>query len=119
MDIGRTSNVGGGSVNGQRELLYTSGAKNGASFMPPDSAEARRLIEPSKLAGTTNHNTISLPQIFNPRLAPSAITSEAAISARALLSPEYQHNILATRMSRISNLYADAPRFRNQIDILA
>ena len=119
MDIGRTSYVGGSSVNGQRELLNIGGLKSGASFMPPDSAPARRLIEPNKPVGTTTHNTISLPQIYNSRLAPSAITSEAAISARALLTPQYQHNILATRISRISNLYADAPRFRNQIDILA
>ena len=33
--------------------------------------------------------------------------------------PEFSHNVLATRMLRISNLHSEMPRFRNQLDILA
>ena len=57
--------------------------------------------------------------ISSPRLAPSAISAEQALQARSLLTPEYQHNMLATRIARISNLHAETPRFRNQLDILA
>ena len=57
--------------------------------------------------------------IRHPRQAPSAITSEQFFSARQSLSPSYQHNASATKASRISNLYADAPRYSAQIDILA
>ena len=60
-----------------------------------------------------------LQQIYNPRHAPSAITSENFLAARALMSATFIHNIAVTKEARISNLYKDAPKFRDQIDILA
>ena len=60
-----------------------------------------------------------LQQIYNPRLAPSAISSENFLAARALMSATCVHNIAMTKDARISNLYKDAPKFRNHIDILA
>jgi len=57
--------------------------------------------------------------IASPRLAPSAVSAEQALQSRALLTPEFKHNIMATRILRTSNLHAETPRFRNQIDILA
>tara|TARA_B100001093_G_scaffold420025_1_gene411788 strand:+ start:664 stop:1029 length:366 start_codon:yes stop_codon:yes gene_type:complete len=57
--------------------------------------------------------------ISHPRQAPSAVSSEQFLSARSLMAPVFQHNILATKMARISNLHAEAPRFRDQIDLLA
>ena len=53
--------------------------------------------------------------ISHPRQAPSAISSEQFLAARSLMAPAFQHNILATKMARISNLHAEAPRFRDQI----
>jgi len=55
----------------------------------------------------------------HPRQAPSAVTSEQFLSAKSLLAPAFQHNIMATKISQISNLYSEAPRFRDQVDILA
>ena len=57
--------------------------------------------------------------IASPRLAPSAVSAEQALQSRALLTPEFKQNMLATRILRTSNLHAETPRFRNQIDILA
>jgi hypothetical protein len=57
--------------------------------------------------------------IASPRLAPSAVSSEQALQARAMMTPEFQQNIMASRILRTSNLYAETPRFRNQLDILA
>jgi len=57
--------------------------------------------------------------ITSPRLAPSAVSAEQALQSRALLAPEFKQNIMATRILRTSNLHAETPRFRNQIDILA
>ncbi len=57
--------------------------------------------------------------IRHPRQSPSGITSENFLAARSLLGPAFQHNVLATKMARISNLHAEAPRFRDQVDILA
>ena len=59
-----------------------------------------------------------LQRIYNPRSAPSAISSENFLAARALLSQPFVHNIAMTKQARISNLYKDAPEFREQIDIL-
>jgi len=60
-----------------------------------------------------------LRQIYNPRHAPSAISSENFLAARALMSATFVHNIATTKEARISNLYKEAPKFRDQIDILA
>jgi hypothetical protein len=57
--------------------------------------------------------------IRHPRLAPSGVTSEQFLSARAALSPGFLHQMAATKIARISNLYADTPQFSAQIDILA
>tara|TARA_B100000575_G_C22548364_1_gene350654 strand:- start:38 stop:370 length:333 start_codon:yes stop_codon:yes gene_type:complete len=60
-----------------------------------------------------------LQQVYNPRQAPSAISSENYLAARALMSSVFVHNIATTKEARISNFYKDAPKFRDQIDILA
>ena len=62
---------------------------------------------------------LSLGQIRSSRQAPSSILTEQFLASRISLAPAYIENTAATRAERISNLYADAPRFRNQIDILA
>ena len=60
-----------------------------------------------------------LQRVYNPRQAPSAISSENFLAARALMSATFVHNIAMTKEARISNLYKDAPEFSDQIDILA
>jgi hypothetical protein len=60
-----------------------------------------------------------LQQVYSPRQAPSAISSENFLAARALMSATFVHNIATTKEARISNLYKDTPKFRDQIDILA
>ena len=57
--------------------------------------------------------------LSHPRLAPSAVSSEQFLSARSLMAPVFKHNIMATKIAHISNLHAEAPRFRDQFDILA
>ena len=50
---------------------------------------------------------------------PSAVTSEQFFSARNMMAPGFMNNAAATKIARISNLQADAPRYSGQIDILA
>ena len=59
-----------------------------------------------------------LQRIYSPSSAPSAISSENFLAARALLSQGFVHNIAMTKQARISNLYKDAPEFREQLNIL-
>jgi len=35
------------------------------------------------------------------------------------MNPGFLHNVAQTNIARISNLYKDVPRFRNEVDILA
>ncbi|MBT6122570.1 MAG: hypothetical protein HOH48_04305 [Candidatus Puniceispirillum sp.] len=57
--------------------------------------------------------------IRHPRHAPSAVAAEQFLAARALMSPAYQHNTLASKIARISNMHLETPRFRDHVDILA
>lgn len=57
--------------------------------------------------------------VYHPQLGPSAETTENALMARSLLMPMYAHDSAATRMARLSNLFRDAPRFGNAINICA
>ena len=91
-----------------------------ASLMPAERQTAG-YIEPAKPISRifSEHSGLPVSQIRSTRQAPSAILTEQYLKARAALGPVYIQNMSATRTERISNLYADAPRFRNQVDILA
>ncbi len=70
---------------------------------------------------TTMHRQLPHQPIMiaSPRLAPSTVSAEQALQSRAMLAPQFKHNMMATRIFRTSNLHAETPRFHNQIDILA
>ena len=90
-----------------------------ANFMPSNTSAGRQLSPLDSPNAMARDYPRQRPALVNPRLAPSTVTTERALEARTLLAPQFQHNVLATRMARTSNLMADAPRFRNQLDILA
>ena len=85
--------------------------------LPEGTKAVAPSTQPSNLAREFHRKP--LQQIYNPRQAPSAVSSENFLAARALMSAKFVHNIAATKEARISNLYKDAPKFRNHIDILA
>ena len=91
-----------------------------ASLMPSER-QTSGYIEPAKSISRIfpDHSGMPISQIRSARQAPSAILTEQYLKARAASGPVYIQDMSATRSERISNLYADAPRFRNQIDILA
>lgn len=58
--------------------------------------------------------------IFHPALGPSAVTTENALMARALMSPAYMHDSAATRMARVSTAFNGlAPRMGSILDVWA
>ena len=85
--------------------------------LPQGTKAVAPTMQPNDL--TREFHRKPLQQIYNPRHAPSAISSENFLAARALMSATFVHNIATTKEARISNLYKDAPKFRDQIDILA
>jgi len=90
-----------------------------ANFMPSPTSSGRRLSPLDASTAMARDYPRQRPVLANPRLAPSTVTTERALEARTMLAPQFQHNVMVTRMARTSNLMADAPRFRNQLDILA
>ncbi len=103
--------------------LIDEGASNHSSIarvmptLPRGTKAVAPAAQPYDLAREFHQKP--LQQIYNPRHAPSAISSENFLAARALLSATFVHNIAMTKEARISNLYKEMPKFRNQIDILA
>ena len=84
----------------------------------PTSPELLPAVEPLNRSGTLQSNITNSPlKIYHPRMAPSAVTAENAIAAKALMSAQFIHNISATKAARVSNLYQDPPRFENVIGI--
>ena len=66
-----------------------------------------------------NFTDMPLARVYHPRQAPSAISSENYLAARAAMNPGFVHNMAHTNGARISNLYKEAPRFRNHLDLIA
>ena len=104
-------------------LLIDEGAPKHTSVarvmptLPQGTKAVAPIAQPSHLAKELHQKP--LQRIYNPRHAPSAISSENFLAARALMSAAFVHNTATTKEARISNLYKDAPKFREQIDILA
>ena len=90
----------------------------GANYVP-QSAISLDLIKPIDPSSNRTKRTERPQTIFSPRLSPSTISTEQALASRSLFSPEFKHNVHQTRLERISNLFADAPRFSRQLEILA
>ena len=104
-------------------LLINEGAPKHTTVarVVPTLPQGTKAVTPSTQPHdlTKEFHRKPLQQIYNPRHAPSAITSENFLAARALMSATFIHNIAMTKEARISNLYKEAPKFRDQIDILA
>ena len=103
---------------GRIELLRP--LPSSASDVPTTSAAARSLA-PSYHAFDLNREFHRKPlqQIYSPRQAPSAVTTENFLAARALMTDAYVHDIASTKRDRISDLYRDTPRFQSCVNILA
>ena len=99
---------------------HTSANSDNASLMPAERQTIGYIEAAEPISRIrSEHSGLPISQIRSARQAPSTIVTEQYLQARAASGPVYIQNVSATRTERISNLYADAPRFRNQIDILA
>ena len=105
--------------NGPSESLRGTVATSSASLVPTlrQTVSGVEVIHPSSNLPQNYH---SMPQarIYHPKQAPSAVTSENFLTARAALNPGFMQNIAQTNIARVSNLYQDIPEFKNDLDIL-
>jgi hypothetical protein len=97
--------------------LDKGGSANDVPVFDTNASEFSKIDPTIRILPEMGRRPMSYIQA--PRGAPSTISSEHFLKSRASLSPTYIHNETATRMARTSNLYAEAPRFRNEVDILA
>ena len=90
-----------------------------ASLMPNErqTNSGVDLLHASNNLGS-NYPNMPHARIYHPRQAPSAVLSENFLQARAGLNPGFIHNSSQTNIARLSNLYRDAPQFKNTLDIL-
>lgn len=93
---------------------------SGASSVP-DVRQTMEGVPPVLAMGSLSRMDMGFRaiSIYHPTQGPSAETTENALMARSLLMPVYVHDSAATRMARLSNLFRDAPRFGNAINICA
>ncbi|MDA7560651.1 hypothetical protein N8860_02740 [Alphaproteobacteria bacterium] len=92
--------------------------QSSSATLVPYGSSAPHGIPPTHPSGA-NHLDLPHARIYHPKQAPSAIMSENFLAARAMMQPGFTHNAAQTNIARISNLYKEVPRFRNEIDILA
>ena len=92
---------------------------NPASNVPTLQQTSAGLVPASEVSSASrDFARNNATRIYHPRQAPSAITAENYLEARALMTKVFLHNKAATKSAIISNMYKDAPRFRDQLDIL-
>jgi hypothetical protein len=105
--------------NGQGQSVVRTVGISSASLMPTprETVNGVEVIHPGS-ALPQNYQTMPHARVYHPKQAPSAIMSENFLAARATLNPGFMQNIAQTNIARVSNLYKDIPRFRNELDIL-
>ena len=106
-------------VSAEGSAVETGSINSSANVMPTLALPANGNEEISPSARVLpDFANLQHAKIYSPRQAPSAVTSENFLAARASLSPGFVHNAAHSNIARISDMYRDAPRFRNEIDIL-
>ena len=108
------------AIDSVDKTIAKSSQRSDATYMPSQRQTAHgleNLAQSEKKHSEYNHT--NLPFIRSRRGAPSAVTAENVLKSRASLENIYMHNIAATKREYISNSYADIPKFRNQLDMMA
>lgn len=108
------------ATNKASQLSQPQDLANSARLMPSER-QTTRFVEAAEPVSRifSEHSGLPVSQIRSNRQAPSTVVTEEYLRARTASSPVYIQNVSATRTERISNSYADAPRFKNQVDIIA
>lgn len=115
-----TSRLGTTKPVSSQDTAVTAGSGVSSASLVPTPRQTINGVETIHPTAqlTPDFTNMQHARIYSPRQAPSAVTSENFLAARASLSPGFVHNAAHSNIARISNMYRDAPRFRNEIDIL-
>lgn len=108
------------SINNAEQTVAGSTTLDGATSMPSVRQTAygvKSLTQTEKKRPESS--SLNLPMIRSKRGAPSSITAENYLSAKAMLSEVYVHNIASIKREYISNTLGDAPHFRKSFEVFA
>ena len=88
-----------------------------ANYMP--NINITKNAVNSLVKSYSSNNNISKKLIYNPKQAPSNISTEAFLDAKFLSKPMYVYNEAQTRSLMISNYQKEAPKYQSSINLFA
>ena len=107
------------AINAADKAVAKTTQASDATYMPSQRQTAQGIGNLTQSEKHSEYTHTNLPFIRSRRGAPSAITAENVLKARTAMENAYMHNAAATKREYISNSHADAPNFRNQLNIMA
>lgn len=108
------------SIDSAKIAMSKTAQGGDATYMPSQretSYGLKHLTQSEKKY--SEYSKTNIPYLRSKKGAPSSITAENYLFAKALASKVYMQNIAAVKREYLSNAQADFPRFSNQISILA
>ena len=91
-----------------------------ATTMPSERQSSIGIVRSEQTIGTNgSYEKWKRSKLFNPRQAPSAVTTENFLKSKADFSPTYVHNIALTKKALTSVMMAGKPRYPEKVDLLA
>lgn len=108
------------SINNAERTVAGLTTRDGATSMPSVRQTAHGVKSLTQTEKKRPENSsLNLPMIRSKRGSPSSITAENYLSAKAMLSEVYVHNIASIKREYISNTLGDAPHFRKSFEVFA
>ena len=108
------------AINAVDNSLSNSAQISDATNVPSERQTSYGLINLGQVEKKRPENSsLNFSLIRSRKGAPSAITAESFLLARALLDEVYTHNMAAIKREYISNAHDDEPRFSNKLGISA
>tara|TARA_B100000900_G_C20380063_1_gene634181 strand:- start:323 stop:697 length:375 start_codon:yes stop_codon:yes gene_type:complete len=91
-----------------------------ATTMPSERQSSMGIFHPEQTIGANgSYEKWKKSKLFNPKQAPSAVTTENFLKSKSDFSPLYFHNIALTKKALTSVMMSGKPRYPEKVDLLA
>ena len=108
------------AINAFDNSLSNSTQSSDATNVPSERQTSYGVVNLGQVEKKRPENSsLNFSLIRSRKGAPSAITAESYLLARAMLDEVYTHNMAAIKREYLSNVHDDAPRFFNTLGISA
>ena len=100
--------------------LSNSAQTSDATNVPSERQTSQGVVNLGQVEKKRPENSsLNFSLIRSRKGAPSAITAESFLLARAMLDEVYAHNMAAIKREYVSNILVDAPRYSHKLGISA